>query len=218
MNGSGARETYLGRAGDRCAVAGVRRAPSGGAFRWFLVAAVLGAPLLSGDAAAEDFAVDLAPAETTAIGWFDVRAGEQVSWETVNGTGYVNWWVEARPHGEMAGGDGGMTAGCARTAEDIQVRIRLENTAPYNVREAHFVVRVLVAADTGACPAAPDLARERQAFLATRGGLFGDPEFLFRLAVAAAAGTTVIVVAASLMASRRRAREEEPPETTRPPR
>jgi len=194
----------------------MRRARPRGALLWLLVAAAIGAPLVAGAAAAEDFAVDLAPGESTAIGWFDVRAGEQASWETVNGTGYVNWWVEARPYGEMAGGYGGVSTGCARATEEMEVRMRLENTVPYNVREAHFVVRVEVSADTGACPAAADLARERQEYLASRSGPLGDPEVLFRLAMAVVAGTAVVVVAASLLASRRRAREQEPPGPTRP--
>jgi hypothetical protein len=170
----------------------------------------------AGGAAAEDFTVDLAPGQSTAIGWFNVDGGQQVTWQVVDGTGYAALHVESRAYGEMAAGDGGIEAGCARAVEDDEVRIRVANTVLTNTHDAHYVIRVVVADDNGTCPTVADWARARQEYLDAQPRLPFDADTLFRIMGAVIAATVVIMVAISLLAQRRRAREEPPPREGQP--
>lgn len=181
--------------------------------RRFAVAALFSAlclsvavPLLAAPAAAEDFEVHLEPNQAIEIGWIAVPAGAEVSWGTVNGTGSVLWRVEARPEGEVAGGEGLVAAGCARAADATEVRVVLVNEARYAIRDADLVVRVVVQNATGNCPAVAQMAEQRRAL-----GAGIDSGDVFLLVIATAAGASALLWIVSFSRQVKRLKKEKPP-------
>ncbi len=140
--------------------------------------------------------------------WVEVPAGSQARWEW-NSYAFINFGVEARGTGLLAGDDTGAASGCARAVEAFAIRMWWGHTAWTDSPGAAVVNYTITvgAGDPLTCRTATDVHRASGVF-GFSGSLDDPPLFMKVLPYAAGNLLYGALVAASLSPSREERRQK----------